>query len=69
MSVTHTHSGTVKFYKKDKAFGFIKDDESGKDIFVHVSGIDDTEIKEGDSVKFNVKEGKKGQNAVNVVVI
>ncbi len=69
MSTTHTHSGVCKFYRKDKSFGFIKDDESGKDIFVHVSGLNDTEIQEGDAVTFDLKEGKKGINAINVKVI
>ncbi len=69
MSNKSTNSGTVKFYKSDKGFGFIKDDESGKDIFVHVSGLNDTEIQEGDAVTFDLKEGKKGVNAINVKVL
>ena len=57
--------GTVKFFNQGKGYGFIKSDESGKDIFVHVSGLK-SEIHEGDSVMFEVQEGKKGPNAVNV---
>lgn len=64
-----TNSGIVKFYKSSNGYGFIKDDESGKDIFVHVSGLNDTEINEGDAVTFDLKEGKKGINAINVKVI
>jgi CspA family cold shock protein len=57
--------GTVKFFNNSKGFGFIKDDESGKEYFVHVSGLND-EIKENDTVTFDLQEGKKGLNAVNV---
>ena len=57
--------GKVKFFNEGKGFGFIKSDESGKDIFVHVSGLK-SEIREGDTVVFEVQEGKKGPNAVNV---
>jgi CspA family cold shock protein len=58
-------TGTVKFFNNAKGFGFIKDDESGKEIFVHVSGLVD-QIKENDTVTFEVTEGRKGPNAVNV---
>jgi CspA family cold shock protein len=58
-------TGKVKFFNKAKGFGFIIDDETGQDYFVHVSGISD-EIKEEDAVTFELKEGKKGLNAVNV---
>jgi cold shock protein len=57
--------GTVKFFNQTKGFGFIKDDESGTEYFVHVSGLVD-QINENDSVTFDLKEGKKGLNAVNV---
>jgi cold shock protein len=57
--------GQVKFFNEAKGFGFIKDSESGKEYFVHVSGLID-QIKEGDEVTFDLKEGKKGLNAVNV---
>ncbi len=60
--------GTVKFFNSEKGFGFIVDDETGKDFFVHISGTID-EIKEGDKVEFDLKEGKKGLNAVSVRVI
>ena len=56
--------GTVKFFNESKGFGFITQ-ESGKDIFVHVSGLID-DIREGDDVEYDVAEGKKGLNAVNV---
>ena len=60
--------GTVKFFNDAKGFGFVTEDESKKEYFVHVSGLID-EIREGDSVEFELQEGKKGLNAVNVKVI
>ena len=60
--------GTVKFFNGTKCFGFIKPSDSGDDIFVHSSGLID-EIRENDQVEFDVEEGKKGLNAVNVKVL
>lgn len=57
--------GVVKFFNESKGFGFIKDESSGEEIFVHVSGLS-TQIAENDTVTFEVQEGKKGLNAVNV---
>ena len=57
--------GTVKFFNEAKGFGFIKDDENGTEVFVHVSGLKE-EIRENDEVVFDVQDGKKGLNAVNV---
>lgn len=57
--------GTVKFFNRSKGYGFITEDETNKEHFVHVSGLID-EIKEGDVVEFELTEGKKGLNAVNV---
>ncbi|MBI9054365.1 MAG: cold shock domain-containing protein [Bacteroidales bacterium] len=62
------NKGTVKFFNESKGFGFITEDESNKEHFVHVSGLID-EINEGDVVEFELQEGKKGLNAVNVKVI
>ena len=56
--------GTVKFFNEAKGFGFIKK-EDGKEVFVHSSGIID-KIRENDNVTFDIAEGKKGPNAVNV---
>jgi cold shock protein len=58
-------NGTVKFFNNAKGFGFIKDNESNKEYFVHVSGLID-EIREDDQVTFDLQEGRKGLNAVNV---
>jgi CspA family cold shock protein len=60
--------GTVKFFNDSKGFGFITEDDSNKEHFVHISGLID-EVKEGDAVEFELKEGKKGLNAVNVKTI
>jgi len=62
------NKGTVKFFNESKGFGFISDENSDKEYFVHVSGLID-EIREGDVVEFELTEGKKGLNAVNVKVI
>ncbi|MDX5418072.1 cold-shock protein [Pontibacter indicus] len=58
-------NGKVKFFNETKGFGFIKDSETNEEYFVHVTGLID-EIKENDEVTFEVKEGRKGLNAVNV---
>ena len=60
--------GTVKFFNDAKGFGFIIDENSKEEYFVHVSGLNE-EIREGDVVEFELKEGKKGLNAVNVRVV
>ena len=57
--------GTVKFFNEEKGFGFIKPSNSGQDIFVHSSGLKEN-IRENDNVVFEVEQGKKGLNAVNV---
>jgi len=57
--------GTVKFFNGTKGFGFITPSNGGKDVFVHVSGLID-EIHEGDKVSYEVQNGQKGLNAVNV---
>tara|TARA_R110001583_G_scaffold2745_4_gene19366 strand:- start:2304 stop:2498 length:195 start_codon:yes stop_codon:yes gene_type:complete len=61
-------TGTVKFFNESKGFGFITEQESNTDYFVHISGLID-EIREGDAVEFELKEGKKGLNAVSVRVV
>lgn len=60
--------GTVKFFNESKGFGFVTEDGAGEDYFVHISGLID-EIREGDEVSFDLEDGKKGLNAVNVKVI
>ena len=60
--------GIVKFFNESKGFGFIVDNDSKEEYFVHVSGLID-EIKEDDKVEFELKEGRKGMNAVDVKVL
>ena len=61
-------TGVVKFFNNEKGFGFIKENETNEEFFVHVTGLED-KIFENDEVSFDLIEGKKGQNAVNVRVI
>ncbi len=59
------NKGIVKFFNESKGYGFIKDSESSKEYFVHVTGLID-EVKENDEVEYELQEGRKGLNAVNV---
>ena len=61
------NKGTVKFFNDSKGFGFIVEDDTNKEYFVHVSGLID-DVNEGDAVEFELKEGRKGLNAVDVKV-
>ena len=60
--------GTVKFFNNQKGFGFISQNDNRSEIFVHATGLID-EIRENDQVEYDVAEGKKGPNAINVKVI
>ena len=62
------HVGTVKFFDVSKGFGFIKDASTGKEFFVHISGLVDR-VMENDDVSFELREGKKGIMAVNVKLL
>lgn len=59
-------NGTVKFFNESKGFGFITPDDGAKDVFVHINGLNGARIREGDKVSYDVEEGRKGLNAVNV---
>jgi len=58
-------TGKVKFFNERKGFGFIVEDESQKDLFVHVSGLID-KIQENDDVIFDITEDQRGKKAINV---
>ena len=59
--------GTVKFYNESKGYGFIVEEGTGQEVFVHMTGLVD-KIRNGDSVTFETKRGKKGMTAVEVKV-
>ena len=59
--------GTVKFFNDAKGFGFITPNDGSSEIFVHSTGLIDN-IRESDVVSFDVEQGRKGPNAVNVKV-
>lgn len=61
-------NGTIKFFNESKGFGFVIEDGTKDEYFLHVSGLID-EVREGDAVEFDLKEGRKGLNAVDVRVI
>ena len=61
-------NGTVKFFNKSKGFGFIAPEEGDKDVYVNATGLID-EITDGDKVSYDVEEGEKGLNAVNVKTV
>ncbi len=68
---TQTNTGTVKWFNASKGFGFIEQ-ETGPDVFVHYSNISSTGFKslnDGQKVKFNVTQGKKGPQAEDIIVI
>lgn len=66
---TITMTGTVKFFNESKGFGFITNDETGKDIFVHATGLNGQTLSEGDRVQYVEEDGRKGLVAAKVQVI
>ena len=62
-------TGKVKFFSESKGYGSITDDETGKDIFVHASGMSIESLNEGDSVSYEEEEGRKGKVAAQVAII
>ncbi|MDC8005941.1 cold shock domain-containing protein [Aureisphaera galaxeae] len=61
--------GTVKFFNESKGYGFITNNETGKDIFVHVTGLNGEAINEGDKVEYEETEGRKGMVATKIRVV
>ena len=62
------NEGIVKFFNQTKGFGFIREENSGTEYFVHATGLVD-KVRENDRVNFELREGRKGLNAVNVKLI
>lgn len=65
-------TGTVKWFNEDKGFGFISQNDGGKDVFVHFRSIQSEGFRtlaEGQAVKFDIEQGQKGPQAANVVVL
>ena len=62
-------NGTVKFFNETKGFGFITNDETGEDVFVHVTALNGLSIKEGDAVSYSEEQGKKGLQAANIEML
>ena len=59
-------TGTIKFFNEAKGYGFVTDDETQQDFFVHVTGLNGATVQQNDRVEFETQEGRKGINAVNV---
>jgi cold shock protein len=62
------NEGTIKFFNTTKGFGFITPADNSEDVFVHHTGLVH-EIRENDKVEYELVQGKKGINAVNVKVV
>jgi cold shock protein len=60
------NTGEIKFFNATKGYGFIKDDQTGKEIFLHITGLIDQPVNQGDKVSYDIQDGRKGVNAVNV---
>ena len=61
--------GKVKFFNSSKGYGFITDDETGEDVFVHVTSLNGLKINEGDKVEYVVEEGERGKTATNIQLV
>ena len=66
--VSSFRTGTISFFNDAKGFGFIRDDESGERIFVHVINLEKP-VKENDKVTFETSRSARGLNAVNVKLV
>ena len=66
---TQKLQGTVKFFNETKGFGFITNDESGEDVFVHISALNGVTLREGAKVEYVEEDGKKGKQASSISVL
>ncbi|MFZ8960265.1 MAG: cold-shock protein [Flavobacteriaceae bacterium] len=62
-------TGTVKFFNQAKGFGFITDDDSGEDVFVHISALNGLTLTEGAKVNYVEVEGKRGKQASDITLL
>lgn len=62
------YTGKVKFFHESKGFGFVVDEDSGREYFVHISGLIDA-VQKNEKVSFELADGERGKNAVNVKLI
>ena len=62
-------TGTVKFFNGSKGYGFITNDETSEDIFVHATSLGGIQLNEGDKVEYSEEDGKKGRVASDVKLI
>ena len=62
-------TGTAKFFNVSKGYGFITNDETSEDIFVHVSALEGLTIKEGDKVEYTEEDGDKGKLASKISIL
>ncbi|MGM0622929.1 MAG: cold-shock protein [Campylobacterota bacterium] len=70
--MSETFSGTVKWFNNEKGYGFIQKEDSGEDLFVHFSAINaegHKSLNEGQNVTFEIGDGRKGPQALNVTVV
>lgn len=63
------HTGVIKFFNEDKGFGFITNEATKEDIFVHITGLNTKNLEQGNRVSYDEEQGKKGLIATNVQVI
>ena len=61
--------GKVKFFNSSKGYGFITDNETGEDVFVHVTSLNGLKINEGDKVEYVIEEGERGKTASNIQLV
>ena len=61
--------GKVKSFNSSKGYGFIIDDETGEDVFVHVTSLNGLKINEGDKVEYVIEEGERGKTATNIQLV